>query len=121
LRLAIANFCSVLPRTAVPSIPTFPIVWDDKHTPPHLAIGWGGGLSNYLPQILILPISASQVTVITGVSHHTQLYDTPTQCVVEFGMNILLGNFVFMFIKVIYNFLLVCVLFWFWCQVKLVS
>jgi hypothetical protein len=48
------------------------VIWDDRQVPPYPAVGWDGGLTNYLPGLTsnpILPISASQVGRIAGVSH----------------------------------------------------
>jgi hypothetical protein len=51
--------------------------WDDRHPPPCPAfIGWDGFSETFCPGwpwIVILLISTSQVTRITGMSHCTQL------------------------------------------------
>jgi hypothetical protein len=47
------------------------VAWDDKHIAPHLAVGWNGVSTTFCPDwpwTTTLPISASQVARITGMS-----------------------------------------------------
>jgi hypothetical protein len=65
-------FCLGWPWTVMLLISTSKVAWNDWHVPLCSAIGWDGGLPNYLTGLAsnsILPISASQVPKITGVSY----------------------------------------------------
>jgi hypothetical protein len=61
------------PGVSILPISAYLIAWDDKHTLLHPAIGWDGGVSwTFCPgrsSNIILPISASQVVRIAGMSH----------------------------------------------------
>jgi hypothetical protein len=69
--------------TPLPGLFMLPWVAEITGTPPCPAIGWDGVAQTFYPSwplTSIFPVSASQVAMITGLRHSTQLLNILTIC-----------------------------------------